>query len=130
MKPRFTGAPFFVYPVKSVARSRRFYAGVLGLKAGDRWGRLWQEFTVPGGAVIAVATDMKGCRPGAQGGAVALETDRFDEVVAHLRRRRVKFLLEPTDTGVCDFARFADPDGNHLVLHRKHPRGRAGKPET
>ena len=120
MKPRITGAPFFVYPVKSLARARRFYAGVLGLKVGERWGNLWLEFEVPGGPVIAVATQLKGCRPGAQGGAVALETDQFDEVVATLRRRRVKFLFGPTDTGVCDFARFADPDGNPVILHRKH----------
>lgn len=116
--------PFFVYPVRSVARARRFYAGVLGLKVGERWGRLWQEFEVPGGGVIAVSTGLEGCRPGARGGAVALETDSFDEVVAHLRRRRVKFLFGPTDTGVCDFARFTDPDGNHLILHRKHARAK------
>jgi len=30
------------------------------------------------------------------------------------------FALEPVDTGVCRFARFLDPDGNHLVLHRAH----------
>lgn len=130
MKPRFTGVPFFVYPVKSLARARRFYSGVLGLKPGERWGKLWQEFVVPGGAVIAVSTAMTGCRPGAKGGAVALESDRFDEVVAHLRRQRVKFLFGPTDTGVCDFARFQDPDGNHLILHRKHSRLRRAKPEA
>jgi hypothetical protein len=33
----------------------------------------------------------------------------------------VTFLFGPTDTGVCDFARFEDPDGNHLILHRRHP---------
>ena len=124
MKPRITRAPFFVYPVKSLARARRFYAGVLGLKPGERWGTLWQEFEVPRGPAIAVATQLKGCRPGAQGGAAALESDRFDEVVAALRRRRVKFLFGPTDTGVCDFARFEDPDGNPVILHRKHRRRR------
>ncbi len=40
MKPRFTGMPFFVYPVKDMARARLFYGGVLGLKRGDTWGKL------------------------------------------------------------------------------------------
>ena len=31
-------------------------ADALGLKVGECWGALWQEFEAPGGAVIAVAT--------------------------------------------------------------------------
>jgi catechol 2,3-dioxygenase-like lactoylglutathione lyase family enzyme len=119
MKPRFTGVPFFVYPVKNMARARRFYGGVLGLKPGDAWGDRWVEFQV-GSQVLALSSVMTDCQPGAKGGAMALETDQFDRVVAHLKKKRVKFLYGPTDTGVCDFARFCDPDGNHLVLHRKH----------
>jgi catechol 2,3-dioxygenase-like lactoylglutathione lyase family enzyme len=123
MKPRLTRLVFFVYPVKNMARACRFYGGVLGLKPGDRWGNRWAEFEL-GRDVIALSTVMTGARPGAKGGALALETDRFDEVVAHLRKKKVKFFFGPTDTGVCDFARFADPDGNHLILHRKHTRPR------
>ena len=124
MKPRITGAPFFVYPVKDLARAVRFYGRVLGFKTGDRWGDLWAELNLPGGAVLALSTGMKDANPGARGGALALETDRFASTISHLRRHRVKFLFGPTDTGVCDFARFCDPDGNHLILHRKHPRTR------
>jgi catechol 2,3-dioxygenase-like lactoylglutathione lyase family enzyme len=120
MKPRFTGVPFFVYPVRSVARARKFYQGVLGLKAGQRWKNIWAEFLL-GDQVIAVSSVMEDARPGTKGGAVALETDQFEDVVAHLKRHRVKFLYGPTDTGVCDFARFTDPDGNPLILHRIHP---------
>ncbi|MSU47196.1 MAG: VOC family protein [Lacunisphaera sp.] len=120
MKPRFTGMPFFLYPVRSMARARKFYGVVLGLKPGDRWKNHWVEFGIPSGGVIALSTAMTGCLPGAKGGTLALETDRFDAVVAHLKKHRVKFLFGPTDTGVCDFARFTDPDGNHLILHRKH----------
>lgn len=67
-----------------------------------------------------VSTIMKGAQSGAKGGAVALETEQIDEAVAHLKAHAARFLLEPIDTGLCRFARFADPDGNHLVLHRKH----------
>lgn len=123
MKPRFSGLPFFVYPVSNMKRAERFYRDVLGLEPGDRWENSWVEYNV-GRGVLALCTGMKDAKPGARGGAAALETDQFDEVVALLRRRRVKFLYGPTDTGVCDFARFCDPDGNHLVLHRKHRKPR------
>jgi predicted enzyme related to lactoylglutathione lyase len=63
---------------------------------------------------------MQDAQPGAKAGAVALETEQFDETVAHLKAHGVKFPLEPIDSGVCRFARFEDPDGNHLVLHKKH----------
>jgi catechol 2,3-dioxygenase-like lactoylglutathione lyase family enzyme len=119
MKPRFTGISFFVYPVKNMARARRFYGGGLGLPPGDAWGNKWVEFRV-GRQVLALSAVMQGCQPGAKAGAAALETDRFDETVAYLKKKHVKFVYGPTDTGVCDFARFCDPDGNHLVLHRKH----------
>ncbi len=119
MIPSFSSIPFFVYPVSDMARAKAFYAEVLGLKEGDSWEDKWVEFDV-GSSTLALSTIMKGAQPGAKGGTVALETEQFDEAVAHLKAHGVKFLLEPIDTGICRFARFADPDGNHLVLHRKH----------
>lgn len=105
-----------------MTRSRAFYTGVLGLKEGAAWEDKWVEFEIDAGpgAVIALSTVMDGAQPGARGGAVALETEDFDGTVAHLKAAGVPFLFEPTDTGVCRFARFADPDGNHLILHRRH----------
>ena len=119
MKPQFSSIPFYVYPVTDMARAKAFYAGVLGLRPGEAWEDKWVEFDV-GASTLALSTIMSGAQPGAKGGAVALETDAFEEVVAHLKAHGVKFALEPIDSGVCRFARFEDPDGNHLVLHRKH----------
>ena len=119
MKSVFTSIPFFVYPVSDMARARKFYGDVLGLKAGDSWQDKWVEYDV-GASTLALSTIMAGTQPGTKGGAVALETEQFDEVVAHLKAHGVKFQLEPIDSGVCRFARFEDPDGNHLVLHCKH----------
>lgn len=119
MQPTFTGIPFFVYPVQDMARAKAFYGGVLGLTAGDAWEGKWVEYEV-GTATLALSSIMEGTQPGAKAGAVALETAQFDEAVAHLKAHGGKFLLEPFDSGVCKFARFEDPDGNHLGLHRKH----------
>lgn len=119
MKPIFSSIPFFVYPVSDMPRARAFYGGVLGLKEGDSWEDKWVEFDV-GACTLALSTIMKGTQPGANGGAVALETEQFDEAVALLKAQGARFPLEPIDSGVCRFARFEDPDGNHLVLHKKH----------
>lgn len=122
MKPLFREIPFFVYPVRDMARSKQFYNTVLGLREVYNWENTWVEFDLgaDGGPVIALATEIDGAQPGAKAGAVGLESDCFDEAVRHLRSHGVRFIFGPTDTGVCDFARFEDPDGNHLVLHRKH----------
>ena len=119
MPPTFTGMPFFVYPVADISRSRAFYGGLLGLTEIGSWEDQFVEYAV-GDAALALSTNMKGAVPGVKGGAAALETDRFDEAVALLKGAGVRFALEPIDTGVCMFARFEDPDGNHIVLHRKH----------
>ena len=119
MQPMFTGIPFFVYPVRDMARAKAFYGGVLGLTEGDAWEDKWVEYDV-GGSTLALSSIMQDAQPGAKAGAVALETEQFDETVAHLKAHGVNFPLEPIDSGVCWFARFEDSDGNHLVLHRKH----------
>ena len=117
--PVFTGMPFFVYPVADIGRSRAFYGGLLGLTEIGSWEDQFVEYAV-GDAALAISTTMRGAVPGVKGGAAALETDRFDEAVAMLNAAGVKFALEPVDSGVCMFARFEDPDGNHIVLHRIH----------
>jgi len=119
MQPTFSGISFFVYPVRDMARARAFYSGILGLTPGAAWEDKWVEYEV-GAATLALSSVMEGAQPGAKAGAVALETVQFDDMVAHLKAHGVKFVFGPVDTGVCRFARFEDPEGNHLVLHRKH----------
>lgn len=118
MIPRFTGLPFFVYPVTDMARARAFYGGVLGLTETLNWQDKYIEYDV-GAGTIALSAVLEGCAPGTSG-AVALETGYFEEAVAHLRENGVKFLFGPLDLGSCHFARFLDSEGNHLCLHRRH----------
>lgn len=119
MPPSFTALPFFVYPVSDMDRARRYYEGVLGLRVTANWENKWVEFDI-GAGTLALSSVMEGCTPGARGGAAALEASDFDAAVAYLKSQGVTFVFAPADTGVCHFARFLDPDGNHLVLHRKH----------
>ena len=118
MKPQFSSIPFFVYPVRDMARAKAFYGGLLGLHEGHQWEDKWTEYEV-GATTLALSAVMENAQPGAKAGAVALETDQFEDAVAYLKGKGVKFALEPVDTGVCKFARFEDPDGNPLVLHKK-----------
>jgi len=117
--PTFTALPFFVYPVSDMIRARAFYEGVLGLKVTANWENKFVEFDV-GGSTLALSTMLEGCTPGVRGAVAALETAEFDAAIAHLRAHDVTIVFGPSDTGVCHFARFLDPDGNHLGLHRKH----------
>lgn len=119
MKPQFSGLPFFVYPVSDMARSRAFYTGVLGLRETANWEDKWIEFDL-GAGTLALSSAMEGSQPGAKGAAAALEAPDYDATVAWLKSQGVPFVFEPVDTGVCRFARFTDPDGNHLILHRIH----------
>ena len=121
--PAFSSLPFFVYPVSNMNRACAFYRDTLGLTETARWDNFWVEFALSPEntrSVIALSTIMTECTPGAPGGAVALETSEFTEMVAYLKAAEVPFLMEPTKTEVCHFARFQDPDGNHLILHRIH----------
>ncbi len=120
MKPRFTGIPFFVYPVTDMARARRFYGGVLGLSESLVRGDQYVEYDV-GSATIALSTVLKDCVPGTSG-AAALETEDFEAVIAHLRQHDIRFLFGPLDTGDCHFARFLDSEGNHICIHRRRAR--------
>lgn len=122
--PTISSLPFFVYPVSDMDRAKTFYRDILGLVEIANWDDQWVEFARSEddeGPVLALSSVMEGCTPGAPGGAVALETADFEGFVIHLRDQGVTFALEPMETSVCHFARFHDPDGNHLILHRIHP---------
>lgn len=121
--PKITALPFFVYPVSNMARAQAFYADVLGLTETANWDDQWVEFSVRAddpGPALALSAVMTGAEPGAAGGAVALESPEFEAMVGHLKDHGVAFALEPMETSVCHFARFFDPDGNPIILHRIH----------
>jgi catechol 2,3-dioxygenase-like lactoylglutathione lyase family enzyme len=109
---------FVAYYVRDVARARRFYGEVLGLKPGEWFNEQWIEFDL-GNATFALdgTGEELGITPGTSAGA-AFEVDD----IAEIRRRLVEAGAEATEVyefppcWTC-FAR--DPEGNRFALHQR-----------
>ncbi|MBT5903541.1 MAG: VOC family protein [Opitutaceae bacterium] len=114
---------YSVYAVSDFDRALAFYQDVIGLTLtfsmpeGD--GPRWAEFDVGGAALcIGKTADWK---PSTEGCTVALEVEDFEGAITKLRAADVKITMEPMDTGVCEMAGIADPDGNPLLIHKRKP---------
>ena len=114
----FTG-----YPTTDLSRSRAFYEGTLNLTLGSVFendGKGWVEYEV-GPHTLAVTNMNPEWKPSCDGGGVALEVENFDEAIAALKEKNVKFLFEPMETPVCHMALISDPDGNSICIHKRKP---------
>lgn len=113
----FTG-----YPVTDLARARAFYEDVLGLKTGMIWEDAdhgWIEYDL-GGHTLAINNGAKEWKPSSDGPAIALEVEDFDATIAELKKRGVRFTVEPLNSPVCRLAVILDPDGNSLAIHKRN----------
>jgi hypothetical protein len=54
------------------------------------------------------------------GNALPLRVQDVQAARAELESKGVTFFGDTLDTGVCHMAIFADPDGNHLMLHHRY----------
>jgi catechol 2,3-dioxygenase-like lactoylglutathione lyase family enzyme len=102
---------FLAVPVEDLARTDAFYGETLGLArnpngSGDRW----VEYET-GNLTIALSTF---------GGGLALGVPDVAEGRSELEQAGTTFAMDTFDSGVCNGAPFADPDGNHLQLHRRY----------
>ncbi len=113
---------FIGVPSQDAERSRRFYVETLGLRpdensrfefwAGDTCFGIWE----PGKFGMEFAPQ-KNAHP-------ALHVDDVAIARRELEAKGVEFAGEILDTGVCQMAFFADPDGNDLMLHKRYaPQG-------
>jgi predicted enzyme related to lactoylglutathione lyase len=113
---------FSFYPVKDMARARKFYEEVLGLKAtmvfGEPGGMQWTEYDIASGT-LALGFGAPDWTPRPDGCSVALEVEDFDAAIAHLREHGAKFRVEPMPTPVCRMAMIYDPDGNSICIHKR-----------
>jgi catechol 2,3-dioxygenase-like lactoylglutathione lyase family enzyme len=120
---RITEVAYTGYPVTDMPRARAFYEGVLGLVPAAAWekeGRFWIEYEL-GPTALAITNLSPEWKPASEDGpVVALEVADFDAAVAALREARVRFTVEPMDSGACHMAVVADPDGNSVAIHQRN----------
>ena len=117
-----TEIAFTCYPVLDMARARKFYENVLGLKStmamGEPGSMQWTEYDI-GGGTLALGGGAPDWRPREDGCALALEVEDFDQAIAHLRTHNVKFKIEPMPTPVCQMAFIYDSEGNLICIHKR-----------
>ncbi len=109
---------FVAIPVTDVARARKFYENVLGLKqSGEFLDGRWVEYGI-GTGTLAIANVNMDWKPSDQGTSTALEMEDFDTAIAELKRANVPFAVDPFESPVCHMAVVQDPDGNKLIIHK------------
>jgi predicted enzyme related to lactoylglutathione lyase len=111
---------FVANPATDAGLSRDFYEGILGLTASNstiNGHEFWIEYEV-GPHTLGIGNEPF-MKPSPHGAQLVLEVDNFDETVAHLRKHRVAFAVEPFDMPRCRAAVIVDPDGNRIGIHKR-----------
>lgn len=116
----FKKVAFTMYPVRDVARARKFYEETLGLTvgmAGNHGDMHWIEYDLPAGGCLALtnATDEL---PRASGGTIALEVEDLHTLIAELKGKSVAFKSDVIRGPKCQMAVCLDSEGNSLLLHQ------------
>ena len=109
---------FVFYPVTDVARARKFYEGLLGLKVGYEIeyspGRWWIEYDVAGQA-LAISNDI----PGQPAAALALEVADLDAALQAVKAAKFKVVLDVMEFPPCRMFKVRDADENVITLHQR-----------
>jgi catechol 2,3-dioxygenase-like lactoylglutathione lyase family enzyme len=111
---------FISVPVTDMERSKRFYRDMLGLDLIDEHG--FPEFQL-GANVSLYLIDLSKVGSeftGPHTSHIALRVPDVHEARAELEAKGIVFDGETHRTPVCHMAFFRDPDGNQLMLHRRH----------
>jgi predicted enzyme related to lactoylglutathione lyase len=105
-------------PSQDTKRSRQFYVETLGLRPDEH---AWNEFWI-GETCFAIWEPARfgGEFEPQKNGIALLHVDDVAGARSELEAKGVTFVGEMFDSGVCHMATFTDPDGNHLVLHKRY----------
>lgn len=118
MSLQVKGFAFVFHPITDVARARKFYEGLLGLKVALQIevspGTWWIEYDVAGQA-LAVSN----ARPGAPASSLTLEVANLDAALAEIRSAGVEIAFEMMEFPPCRLFGIKDPDGNQIGLHQR-----------
>lgn len=117
---RYKEIAFAAYPVTDIARARKFYEGVLGLRPNaplKSETQQWIEYDIgPGTLGIGCSEQWK---PSQDGPSIALEVEDFAGAVSTLREHNISIVIGPMDLPSCEMVTVRDPDGNKLTIHRR-----------
>jgi catechol 2,3-dioxygenase-like lactoylglutathione lyase family enzyme len=121
-----TGVDFIVVATKDIEAAEEFYATVLGLPVGMRYGQSpGVEFETGNLTIAVMQSEAFGMEYSTNGNPIALQVADMDTARAALESRGVEFSPQVVDSGACRMAFFRDPDGNQLMLHHRYkPRER------
>lgn len=115
---------FTVYPALDIARARKFYEDVLGLKVTEEYqGGRWIEFDLAQGGCLAMSDMMPQFKPStSEGGTIALEVEDIEALMTDLKDKGVEVLMDVFESPVCRMASVKDSEGNSVILHQVHPK--------
>lgn len=121
---KVTEIAFSGYTITDIERSRKFYEGVLGLKAASVYeadGMAFIEYWIGTDEdVLVIGKGAPHMAAGPNGGAtVALEVDDFEEAVKTIKKNKVEVVMPATDGGPCNMMLIKDPDGNLIMIHKR-----------
>jgi predicted enzyme related to lactoylglutathione lyase len=109
---------FVFHPVTDIARARKFYEEILGLKIGVQVeitpGQWWIEFDIAGQA-LAVSNAV----PGTPASSLTLEVANLDEALAAVHAANIPLVFGVMEFPPCRLAAIKDPDGNQIGLHQR-----------
>lgn len=113
---------FISCTVSDLGTSVSFYRDTLGLTLEYENEDIgWAEFGAPPTTIaLGEANENVPLTPGDGGVAIALAVDDVEAALDELRDEGHDVKMDYVDTGVCDMAMVADPDGNPIMLHRRH----------
>lgn len=123
---KYKDIAFTAYAVTNMARAKKFYEGVLGLKPTRVFSKNFIEYDVgPGTLVVASAPKM--WQPSRKGTCASLEVIDFEAALAHLKHKKIKLAIGPEEYPTCHMLAIRDPDGNMIALHQRKKMKKAGK---
>src|ERR1700730_11401033 len=113
---KITGIDVHAYLVKDPARATAFYRDTLGLPVSVEMPQ-GAEFELADGATFGVWQIQDGSWHPSAG--VMFAVDDLEQAADYYRKRGVKFLDGPFDTGECFMAVCEDTEGNSFLLHQR-----------
>ena len=114
------GVDYIRIPVKDIETAKDFYGRILGLPDGPTQHEDWVEYEA-GNVTLAVMSPETHDEEFVQlaPGSFAFRVPDVAAAKSKLEAEGVK-VADVWDSGVCNGARFSDPDGNQIQLHHRY----------